>query len=960
MSSLSTLDFFDSDGEPIDGLVAVRRPGDGKSPHEQFVLRQAQDFEIIDFVFFRRFEDRNGRHIRSSQVLAYVIDNSRQRHTKEQLVTLHHKLWLQGLAPLIYVAWPTSIDILSCARKPDFWNETTGELRYLEADSVEVPPDDELISSLNVAADISDAINKRKRLSASRLLDGTFWEDHDNQKLAREEATAHKVLIKAIVEADAEVDGANNPVRRRLLLLMVLIAYLEDRGVFPPGHFGRYHAGVRSFRELLQVGTVDEVTSLLRYLEKTKFNGDVFSLSHDGASLSESDLKRFANLVDGKTLGKQKHFWKLFDFQHIPVEVISRLYQRFVTTDSAVYTPPLLASLILDQVMPYDRLTGREKVLDPSCGSGIFLVGAFKRLVIHWRSRHRWQRPSVEDVKSILMQSIHGVEMEQAAVDLSAFSLALALCDALDPPVIWSQLKFERLGGRNLRKGDYFDAATLASTDEHQWPKEFNIVVGNPPFESKLTVAGKVNAKTRPKDYPRIPDSNAAYYFLERGLQSLSKNGNGALCLIQPSNLLYGSNTADFRSHLMQLARLETVLDFVSVRGLYDGADPKTVVWHAINEPINDSSINHLTFRRTYATAERICFELDHYDSHSVLRSDAEKDPFVWRVGLLGGGRLLEVSQRLRRLPTLEEFVGAKGWEYGEGFIVGNEANEAEWLTGLPYLPTKEFVEDTIDSDRLTSVVEKYFEAPRTEDLFSPPLILIKEHASLPVAFWNQGSLAFRHSIVAIHSDPKEGDDLKTLYRLLQSRKRLYQFNCLLNGNRAFVSKATAILKDDIDRLPLPNDPAELDFAFWEEALQDDVLNYMAEFVRLGQKSVLLKKSATVDEVGEYESLYVRMLGSVYHNLKAAESVRFNGLIAQPFYFGKKPEVNWLQEGNSDALQRLIYDNSRDALRVIRVVRYYENNVILIVKPDRLRYWIPSTAIRDADDTLIDLRQQGW
>jgi len=42
------------------------------------------------------------------------------------------------------------------------------------------------------------------------------------------------------------------------------------------------------------------------------------------------------------------------------------------------------------------------------------------------------------------------------------------------------------------------------------------------------------------------------------------------------------------------------------------------------------------------------------------------------------------------------------------------------------------------------------------------------------------------------------------------------------------------------------------------------------------------------------------------------------------------------------------------------VVRYYDANVILIVKPDRLRYWIRSTAIRDADDTLIDLRDQAW
>src|SRR5207248_7486599 len=111
----------------------------------------------------------------------------------------------------------------------------------------------------------------------------------------------------------------------------------------------------------------------------------------DGNKLTKAELRRFATLVEANVLGSQRHFWELFSFKHIPVEVISRLYQRFVTGHVAVYTPPFLAALLLDQVMPYDRMTGKEKVLDPACGSGIFLVGAFKRLVIHWRSLHNWE-----------------------------------------------------------------------------------------------------------------------------------------------------------------------------------------------------------------------------------------------------------------------------------------------------------------------------------------------------------------------------------------------------------------------------------------------------------------------------------------------------------------------------------------------------------------------------------------
>jgi hypothetical protein len=46
--------------------------------------------------------------------------------------------------------------------------------------------------------------------------------------------------------------------------------------------------------------------------------------------------------------------------------------------------------------------------------------------------------------------------------------------------------------------------------------------------------------------------------------------------------------------------------------------------------------------------------------------------------------------------------------------------------------------------------------------------------------------------------------------------------------------------------------------------------------------------------------------------------------------------------------------------RTASVLRFYELNTIIIVKPDRLRYWIPSTALCDADETLVDLQRQGY
>lgn len=962
MKSLALVDLIDEQNMPIDGLASVRSPDSAESPHERSILLQASSFKHIDYVFFRRFVDAEGLNKRSSQVAAYVIDNTNKKLSQEKLAELHHHLWLHGVAPLIYIAWPTRIDILSCARDPDFWDD--GTLRYRPADSIEQVSEDALQNptgknAIKTAAKISDEFAaKRKRFSAYRLADGTFWDEPENQRLSKEKASAHRKLIDAIVEADKKLNGADFPIRRRLLVLMVLIKYLEDRGVVPSAVFGRFHQGAESFRDILRDGTVVEVQQLLRYFEE-KFNGDVFSLEQGEWSLTQRDLTHFVNLVSADTLGGQRHFWELFSFEYIPVEVISRLYQQFVKGHGAVYTPPFLASLLLDQAMPYEHMTGEERVLDPACGSGVFLVGAFKRLVIHWRSRRQWKKPTARDLNKILAHSIHGVEMESGAVDLTAFSLALAVCDALEPPVIWESLRFEKLRGRNLREGDFFDPDTFSNRAEHDWPERFDIVIGNPPFESKLTPAAKALDSARPKDQPKLPDKQIAYLFLEWGLRSLAQGGS--LCLIQPSGLLYNNNPQDFRNYLMSLCRLHTVLDFVSVSHLYRNANKQTVAWHAVNDDSDDNIINHITFRRSFATAEKIAFEIDHYDWHLVTPLEARDDRFVWRAGLLGGGRMSEISRRFREIPTLKELVERKGWEYGEGFIVGNRAVEAHFISEIPHLPTIALTNEGIDESRIEdSFDETHFNTPCNPTRFESPLILIKENSSLPVAYWDRGPLTYRDNIVGIHASVHESSDLKLIYDIILNKYKHYLFCCVVHAHKSLAGMATTINKQDIDRLPIPDDPSELDLSFWEEAIMDDVLDYMIDYVRLGQDSSLLNRSADPKDLKKYSDLFIRMLGSLYDNLNSHEPVFLNGLIAQPFYFGDRPDVNWLGSDSEEPLRKLIYDQSRESLRTIRVVRYYDENVILIVKPDRLRYWIRSTAIRDADETLIDLRDQGW
>ncbi|MCK4825410.1 hypothetical protein KA005_57210, partial [bacterium] len=352
---------------------------------------------------------------------------------------------------------------------------------------------------------------------------------------------------------------------------------------------------------------------------------------------------------------------------------------------------------------------------------------------------------------------------------------------------------------------------------------------------------------------------------------------------------------------------------------------------------------------------------------HKVSQKHAETNPYIWRANLLGGGRLLDISQRLRDMPTFAEHIQQQGWDYGEGFIPGKKKKgrketrkTAPFLTGKPFLPTKAFTDKGIDEIRIGTVTETLFESPRKKERFDPPLVLIKKSVSLPVTFWDKGFLSYRHRIVGIHAPRSRASELRSFYESFLKKHDIYRFCCTLYGTESLTSKATAIRKQDIDLLPYPKDQTDLSFSFWEEAIQSDVLKYMADCVRLGQKSELLRKSADENDLKKYSKMFIKMLGSVYDNLRASDPVFLDGLIYQPFYFGDLPNLSWLNRDSEDELRKLVYYKNNDHLRTLRIFRLYTENVMLIVKPDRLRYWIRSTAIRDADETLIDLRNQGY
>nr|WP_241524796.1 BREX-2 system adenine-specific DNA-methyltransferase PglX [Streptomyces barkulensis] len=216
-------------------------------------------------------------------------------------------------------------------------------------------------------------------------------------------------------------------------------------------------------------------------------------------------------------------------------------------TYALLQTPEFVEEFILDRTMnPVVREMGDRfgelKMIDPTCGSGHFVLGAFRRMVRLWAER----RPGTdvhEQVRAAL-NSVHGVDINPFAVAIARFRLLIAAMAAAgvrtleeaakyewpihlavgDSLIKERQLEFTLIGEKS---GDPLAEFSYATEDVHEHPGilepgRYDVVVGNPPY---ITVKDKkLNAL-----YRKLYDSCAGKYalsvpFAERFFQ-LAKTG---------------------------------------------------------------------------------------------------------------------------------------------------------------------------------------------------------------------------------------------------------------------------------------------------------------------------------------------------------------------------------------------------------------------------------------------------
>ena len=355
-------------------------------------------------------------------------------------------------------------------------------------------------------------------------------------------------------------DGLSESITNNLLGRSIFIRYLEDRGVIDPEYYKQFSSRL-TFHAILD-RSLSETYRLFEELDR-RFNGDIFPVDDvERDQVKPLHLQCLGDFLRGDVEPSgQMYFWA-YDFKYIPTELISAIYETFLGdkqgSSGAYYTPPEVVDFVLNDVIPFDTKAQNVKILDPACGSGIFLVEAYRRLVILRHKASAGQNLDFKELRDLLTTSIYGIDINMNAIQVAAFSCYLALLDFVEPKNILENVRFPKLKGTNLFVNDFFDAH--APFNKHS----YDIIVGNPPWGSHMT---KRVAKFVEQHHLPTGNKEIAQAFLWRAPTLLTDEGR--VCLLAPSkSMLFNKSkkNLEFRRQFFTHNEVTKVVDFSALR----------------------------------------------------------------------------------------------------------------------------------------------------------------------------------------------------------------------------------------------------------------------------------------------------------------------------------------------------------------------------------------------------------
>lgn len=688
----------------------------------------------------------------------------------KQLVETYKAIWNESEAPLLYVSLPHEIRIYNCySQPPQEDSDLDNEERLLKRLT-------EIINIEDAIAKIQKQINHFDRI---HLDSETFWNTSDGQKIDRDQR-ADQLLLRSILAAREQLVHEfrlSNEIAYDLLGRSIFIQYLEDRSFLTEELISEMTSGRYSnHREIL--GDFDATYTFYSNLSE-RFGGDIFPVSPQEKELMTkvpTILGAIKNFISGSTYvgnGITQLSLFPFDFRYIPIGFISEIYDAFLEnrrSTGSYYTSQALVDFILEETLPTDKITPEMRILDPACGSGVFLVRTYQRLVDAWIQENN-QRPNYRTLSNILRHSIYGCDINAAAARIAVFNLYLALLDYL-PPKDFNTPEFSlpKLLGKNILPLDFF-------SDEFSkgiGGRKFDHIVGNPPWgdQSVLTSAA---LNVIDKHNYAIGGKQVVQVFLMYA-SVFCKSDVGEIAFLAPtkSTILVKSGThQQFRDKFIREYNIRLIVNLSAVRHeLFGNAiSPSSVIFYRPQAPTPQTKFTYCIPKPSPLFKKVGTILVDTSEIKFLSIDEVLDKPFIWKTASWGTHRDISLISRLSQYPSIEKAIKQLELIRGQGFQINGPGKKkpAEWLTGMKYLPTTEIDRYFIEQENLPKIQEKLFyrgSTSRYRELFTMPAVLIRRGTSnrgFTVAFKPSQALAFKDSITAIAGTIEQEDILKWL-----------------------------------------------------------------------------------------------------------------------------------------------------------------------------------------------------
>lgn len=325
-----------------------------------------------------------------------------------------------------------------------------------------------------------------------------------------------------------------------------------------------------------------------------------------------------------------------YEFSVFPADSLGQVYEQFLgkvmrltpkhravvedkpevkKAGGVYYTPTYIVDYIVEQTVgklvegkkPGPRgAVSKLKILDPACGSGSFLLGAYQFLLDWHRDQYtkelqRWARGrnphiyqsangewklTIAERKRILLNNIYGVDIDSQAVEVTKLSLLLKVLEGENAqqlelfqgrvlPDLGNNIKC----GNSLIGSDFYNGQQMTLLDEEElyrinvfdWETEFaeimdgggfDAVIGNPPYLNIDDTWGKGDNRQRyiKRTYPAVYNdkTDILFYFLARAVH-LSK---GVVGFIVSRAFLEAYKADKLRAWLAEHIQIREIIDF--------------------------------------------------------------------------------------------------------------------------------------------------------------------------------------------------------------------------------------------------------------------------------------------------------------------------------------------------------------------------------------------------------------